>query len=104
MKMKRNVDRLEQYYRRECIEIAGFVSSITNELLQGHALLSFEKFAVVLEAKNVVAGHRLEKTTRVIVKLLNIKDSQYILEKECKLRNIMLYNHDNESLNSNRIK
>ena len=98
------MDRLEQYHLRECIEIAGFVSSIKNDLLQGQVLLSFEKFAVVLEAKDVVADHRLEKTTRVIVKLLNIKDSQYNLEKEYKLRNIMLYNHDNESVNSNRIK
>ena len=75
------MDRLEVYYRRECMEIAGFVSSIKNDLLQGQVLLSFEKFAVVLEAKDVVADHRLEKTTRVIVKLLNIKDSQYNLKR-----------------------
>ena len=61
------MDRLEQYYRRECIEIAGFASSIKNDLLQRQVLLSFEKFAVVSEAKDVVADHRLEKTTRVIV-------------------------------------
>ena len=37
------------------------------------------------------------------MKLLNQKDSQYILEKEHKLRNIALYNHD-ESKNSNSRK
>ena len=50
-----------------------------------------------------MACHRLGKTNRVIVKLLNRKDSQYILEKKYKLRNIALYNHD-ESENSNSRK
>ena len=52
---------------------------------------------------DIVACHRLGKTNRVIVKLLNRKDSQYILEKKYKLRNIALYNHD-ESENSNSRK
>ena len=46
---------------------------------------------------------RLGKTNRVIVKLLNRKDSQYLFEKKYKLRNIALYNHD-ESENSNSKK
>ena len=103
IEMKRNMDRLEQYSRRECIEIAGIPSSITNDLLEEHVLLIFEKLDVVLEAMDIVACHRLGKTNRVIVKLLNRKDSQYILEKKYKLRNIALYNHD-ESENSNSRK
>ena len=47
----------------------------------------------------IAACHRLRN--RVIVKLLNCKDSQYILEEKYKLRNMLLYNHD-ESENSNR--
>ena len=103
IEMERNMHRLEQYSRRECIEIAGIPSSITNNLLEEHVLLIFEKFDVVLEAMDIVACHRLGKTNRVIVKLLNRKDSQYILEKKYKLRNIALYNHD-ESENSNSRK
>ena len=86
--------RLEQYSRRECIETAGIPSSIRNDLLEEHVLLIFKKLDVVLEAMDIVAYHRLRKTNRVIVKLLNRKDSQYILERKFKLRNIVLYNHD----------
>ena len=49
---------------------------------------------------DIVAFHGLAETNRVIAKLLNHKDSQYILEKKYKLRNITLHNH-NESENSN---
>ena len=97
--MDRNMHMLEQYYRSECIEIAGIPSSITNNLPEEHILLIFEKLDVILEAMDIVACHRLGKINRVIVKFLNRKDSQYILERKCKLRNIMFYNHD-ESKNS----
>ena len=88
IEMERNMHRLEQYSRRECIEVAGTPSSIANDLLVEHVLLIFEKIDVVLEAINVVACHRLRKPNRVIVKLLNHKDSQYILDQKYKLRNI----------------
>ena len=70
-----------------------------NDQLKEHILLIFEKLGVVLETMDIVACHRMGKIT-VIVKLLNHKDSQYILEKKYKLRNIALYNHD-ESKNGN---
>ena len=97
--MERNMHRLEQHSRRECIGIAGIPRSITNDLLEEHVFLVFEKLGVVLATIDIVACHRLGKTNRVIVKLLNRKDSQYILEKKYKLKNIALYNHD-ESENS----
>ena len=36
IEMERNMHRLEQYSRRECIEIAGIPSCITNDLLEEH--------------------------------------------------------------------
>ena len=102
IEIERNMHRLEQYSCHECIEIADIPSSITNELLEEHVLLIFKKLDDVLEAMNIVACHRLGKTNRV-VKLLNRKDFQNILEKKYKLRNIALYNHD-ESENSNSRK
>ena len=63
--------RLEQYSCRECIEIAGISSSITNDLLKEHVLLIFEWLDIVLEAMDVLACHSLGKTNRVIVELLN---------------------------------
>ena len=71
IEMERNLHSLEQYSRREDIEIAGILGSITNDLLEEHVLLVFEKLDVVLEAMDIVACHRLGKTNRVIVKPLN---------------------------------
>ena len=69
-----------------------------NDLL---VVLIFEKIGVLLEVMDIIACCRLGKTNRVFVKRLNGKNSQYILEKKYKLRNIALYN-DNESENRNR--
>ena len=52
---------------------------------------------------DAVACHRLGKRNRVIAKLLNGNDSQYVLEKKYKLKNIVLCNYD-ESENSNSRK
>ena len=103
IEMERNMYRTEQYSRRECIEIVGIPSNITNDLLKENVLLILEKLGVVLETMNIIGCHRLGKTNRVIVKILKPKDSQYSLEKKHKLRNIALYNHD-ESENSNSRK
>ena len=66
IEMERNMHRLEQYSRREYIEIAGVPSSIKNNLLQEHVLLIFEKLVVVLEAMDIVACHRLGKIKQII--------------------------------------
>ena len=57
IEMERNMHRMEQYSRRECIEIVGIPSSITNDLLEEHVLLIFEKLGVVLETMDIVACH-----------------------------------------------
>ena len=43
IEMKRNMRRLEQYSRREYIEIAGILSRRTNDLLKEHGILIFKK-------------------------------------------------------------
>ena len=40
---ERNMRRLEQYSRRECIKNAVVPNSFTNDLLEEHAILIFEK-------------------------------------------------------------
>ena len=47
IEMERNMHRMEQYSRRECIKIIGIPSSITNDLLEEHVLLIFEKLGVI---------------------------------------------------------
>ena len=51
--MERNMHRLEQCSCRECIEIADFLNSITNDLLEEHVILIFEKLGVVIEAMDI---------------------------------------------------
>ena len=58
IEMERNIHRMEQYSRRECIEIVGIPSSITNDLLEEHVLLIFGKL-----------GYRLGEMNSVIFKL-----------------------------------
>ena len=94
--------RLEQYLHCECIEIAVVPSSITNNLLELHIILIFQKLEVVMEALDMVACHRLGEIGSVIVKLLNRKDAQNVLEEKHKLRSINLYDGDNTDINSKR--
>ena len=103
IEMERNIHRLEQYFYCECIEITSILSSITNNLLKEHILLIFEKL-IILEAMDIVACHRLRKLNRVIAKLLNHQDSQYILEEKYKLRNIVLYNYDLSRKSTEKMK
>ena len=67
IEMERNMHRMEQYSRRECIEIVGIPSSITNDLLEEHVLLIFEKLGVVLETMDIVACHRMGKITELLL-------------------------------------
>ena len=55
-----------------------------------------------MEAMGLVTYHRLGETGRVIVKLLNKKDAQNVLEEKRKLRSINLYDDDNTDTNNKR--
>ena len=72
--MERNMHRLEQYSRRECIKIARIPSSITNGLLEEQVILISNNLEVVLEAMAIVTCRQLGKTSRAVVKLINRKD------------------------------
>ena len=60
---------------RVCIEIPGIPSSITNDLLEEHVLLIFEKLGVDTETVDIETCHGLGKINRFIVKLLSQKDA-----------------------------
>ena len=101
IEMERNTHRREhaQYSRRECIKIPGVPNSITNNLLEEHIILFFKKLGVVMEPMDIVACHRPEETGRVIVKLLNTKDAQNVLEEKHKLTSINI-SDDNTHTNN----
>ena len=52
---------------------------------------------------DIVACHRLGKIGRIIVKLLNRKDAQNILEEKHKLRSINLYDDNTDNNNKRKI-
>ena len=82
--------RLEEYLRRECIEIAGVPNNITNDLLKEQDTGNW--------GNDIGACHRSGETGRVIVKLLNGKNAHNVLEEKYKLRSINLYD-DNTNTN-----
>ena len=67
--LERDLHKMEQYFQRECIEIAGIPPKITNDLLEEHILLIFSKIGVNIDELDIVACHRLGFTDRTIVKL-----------------------------------
>ena len=77
--------RLERYSRHEYIEVAGIPSSTTNDLLEEHVLLIFEKLDVTLEAMDIVASRRLGKTNRVIVKTFESQGFSTYFRKEIQI-------------------
>ena len=78
--------QLVQCCPRECIDIEGILNSLIKDSLEKHVLLIFKNFCVVLEAMNIVACYRLGKIKRFIIKLLNRKDAEYILEENCSVK------------------
>ena len=103
IEIERNMPRLEQYSRREWIEIAGVPNSIINDLLEEHGILIFENLGVVIETMEIVACQRLGETGRVIVKLVNRKEAQNISDEKRKLRSINLYDHNTNTNNKWKI-
>ena len=56
-----------------------------------------------MEAMNIVACQRLGETGKIIIKLLNRKDAQNVLQGKHKLRSISLYDDDNTDTNKRKI-
>ena len=93
---------MEQYSKRECIEIVGIPLSITKDLSEEQVLLIFSKIGVNINELDIVAYHKLGSTERAIVKLLNRKDAVKLLENKDKLKYIDLYeNSSEENYNKN---
>ena len=76
--------------------------SITNNLLEEHVILISEKLGVVMKTMEIVACRQLGKTGMVIVKLLNRKHTQNVMEEKTKLRGINIYDDDITGSNNKR--
>ena len=77
-----------QYSRRECLEVVGIPTSITNDSLEANITKVFDKLGVHVEGKDIQACHRLKNNDRVIIKLSNRKDSLQVLRVKKDLKSL----------------
>ena len=80
--------KLEQYSRRECIEIEDIPQMITITNLEDTVIKIFEKIGISINKRMINACHRLSKTTKTIVKLAHKKGAELILKSKKKLKDI----------------
>ena len=62
---------------------------------------NFQYLEVVVETMDIVVCPRLRETSRIIVKLINRKDTQNVLEEKHKLRIINFYDDDDDNTGTN---
>ena len=78
--IERRQYKIEQYSRRECIEIQGIPQSVTINNLEDTVIKIFEKIGISVNKRMIVACHRPRKTTKTIVKFANKKDAELVLK------------------------
>ena len=84
---------LNQYGRRECVEMTNIPESISQNQLEGHVVELLDKIGVKLAKSDLVAVHRLgtfkRGTNRVVIaKFLNRKNANLALKNKSKLSKI----------------
>ena len=78
-----------QYSCRECIEVAGIPSSVSNDNLENKFLKIFDKLGVPITPNNIEACHRIKKDSdRKIVKFNKRKDCQHVMRVKKDLKNM----------------
>jgi len=75
--LERRMNQVDQYSRRECLNVSGVPSNVTNNNLETTVLKILEKIGSPVAPENVEAIHRLKSfnnSHRVILKLSRRKD------------------------------
>ena len=91
--LERRMNEVDQYSRRECLDVSGIPSNVTNNNLETTVLKILEKFGSPVAPENVEAIHRLKSfnnSNRVILKLSRRKDVFRIFSSNNKLKGIDL--------------
>ena len=78
LELERKHHKLEQHSRRECLDFSGIPSSVAPKDLESFVLCLLQEIGVDMGKSQIVACHRLGKTDRPIVKLLNRKDAENV--------------------------
>ena len=81
----RSVHRLEKYSRRECIEIAVIPRNIPHAILEDVVIKLLNKIDVNLTKNDLVVRRTLAISNRTIIKVLNGKHIEQIMNNKSKL-------------------
>ena len=92
--------KLEQYSRRECVEIAGMPRDIPHLILEDVVIKLLNKIGMNLTKNDLVACHRLANSHRTIIKVLNKKHVELIMNNKSKLKGINFPDISNTSDNT----
>ena len=93
--LEKRCNRLEQYSRRECLEIKGIPANIEHKDLIPSLNPVFELLKVDVDKKEIQACHRVSaKSNDVIIKFTNRQTRNSIYENRKCLKNIDLSNID----------
>ena len=101
LKLEKECHSHNQYTRRDCIEVAGIDTSVTEEKLEEKVCEILGDIDVAVDPSSIQACHRLYDGKRTIVKFMNRKTAQNFLLKRGELANIDMYKkkvYINESL------
>ena len=90
VELERDNFALQQYSRRDSIEIVGIPESVGDEALEEKTIKLLKAINVNVSASDIQACHRLTKKTRVIVKFVNRKSAISCLRNKAKLKSLDL--------------
>ena len=101
VKLEKKLHQMEQYSRRECLEITGIPSTVNNNSLEQYLIENiFKKIDVNIGKRDIAACHRLRDSTRVIVKFINRKDAESVMYNKHEIRKWKNYNKQQEDASS----
>ena len=86
--LEKKMAELEQYSRRECVELIGLPEDTHGEELENSVVQVLEIAGVNVEKRDFHAIHRLGNSKIVIAKLVNRRDAHKILRNKKKLREL----------------
>ena len=84
--LERSFHKLEQYSRRECVEIAAISRDIPHVILEDVVIKLLDKIGVKLTKNHLVTCHRLAISDSTIIEVLNRKHAELIMNNKSKLK------------------
>ena len=94
---EKEINKLNQYSRRENLEIVGILDSVTQKDLVGRVIQIFDAIGVPVVSYNIAACHHLkknkfQKSTNVIIRFINLLRNQSIWTQMYSLLTIYVLN------------